>query len=680
METCLDIKGNELTSIALGDDGVVYGLDNDNQITYTLSAECCVRLGYTFDPDDALCYWSDVKNNSSVNVMINSEGNTGGFFIKSENSECNLSLNLDYLFTFKCNKKCELSFDTLKNLSINLIVQSIDNDGNIENFDSINLIDFNNINSFNVENSGVLFDKKTKYCSFFFNNIEQEFISNGYQILDNSFNSNWVNFSKIYSSLETISLNNKKIRVGFNVLNLPCGLSIRVDNIKINANCLEKSKTKSYILNNPSFTFDKVVDNKKTWLFDENNRKHDLKLRETNYSVSEDNLVLNSKEIDLHFSSSNGIEYDFWEFVKKNTDLINSINIDGVDFVKLLGPNWVELNNLNDFIVLLISKLIDVKNNRTINDYPLLKILFYRYINSMYYVGVKSNAFNYNDMLKFIDILDNYWLELIEQFIPSTTIWESTIKLSNTIFDSQKFVYKKYNIHKIDKNLCVENTCDNNLIVNGNLSINLSGWTFPENTWYISNNMARYNGVEIYQNPTIPISQNVLISGKKYKISLKVDLSTSDNSGGGLVHFVKVYAGSNYREITTSGTYEFELTANGSLFSIEANDSDNPCGFNGYGCEFGGIGISNVCVYEIICSEIQQTNNNDILFYQNIDVQEINILNSSEVSNYSGIAIYQINDGSEFYSNINIITPGDNKISGDIIMLSESKDSTNQKL
>lgn len=678
METCKDIKGNQINSIALGDDGVVYGLDNDNLITYTLSAECCENLGYNFDPEDALCYWSDVKNNTNVNVIINSDGNSGGLFIKPEDSKCKFNLGLDYLFVFKCDKKCELSFNKLKDLKINLILQTIDLDGNIDNFDSINLIDFTNLNAFNNDNSGIYFERISKVCEFFFNNIVEEFKINNYLLTNNSFNSSWVTFNKIYDETQTNLLSNKKIRIGFNIENLPCGLSIKVDNINLFSNCLEKSKTKTFILKNPSFSFEKVIDNKKTWLNEESNRIHDLKYRETNYKTSEEDLIFNSKEIDLHFSYNNGIEHDVWVFIKNNPSLINSISIDGVNFEELLGVDWSKINNLKDFNYLLISKLIDVKNCRTLSDYPTLKLLYYRYVNSIMYIGIQSNAFTYNDMIKFIDILDNYWLELIEQFIPSTSIWESTIKITNSIFDNQKFIYKKYNIHKIDGNLCVENTCDNSIVLNGELNSNLLGWDFPPDTWYIGNGMARYNGALIYQVPTIPITQEILIPGKKYKIKLTVDLLTSDNSGGGLVHFVKVYAGTNYREILTSGVYEFELTSNGTLFSIEANDSDNPCGANGYGCDFGGIGISNVCVYEIICNGVEVTTNNDILFSHSIDVQEVNLNDSSSVNNYNKIGIFQINDGSEFYSSVSVIKPGDNKLSGGVIMLSESKDSTNQ--
>ena len=46
-------------------------------------------------------------------------------------------------------------------------------------------------------------------------------------------------------------------------------------------------------------------------------------------------------------------------------------------------------------------------------------------------------------MNDFISLIGTYWVDLIEQVIPSTTIWGSTYKYNNTIFDNNKFKYKK---------------------------------------------------------------------------------------------------------------------------------------------------------------------------------------------------------------------------------------------
>ena len=40
-----------------------------------------------------------------------------------------------------------------------------------------------------------------------------------------------------------------------------------------------------------------------------------------------------------------------------------------------------------------------------------------------------------------------YWVDLIEQVVPATTIWESTYTYRNTVFDTQKYKYRKNNIY-----------------------------------------------------------------------------------------------------------------------------------------------------------------------------------------------------------------------------------------
>ena len=47
-------------------------------------------------------------------------------------------------------------------------------------------------------------------------------------------------------------------------------------------------------------------------------------------------------------------------------------------------------------------------------------------------------------MEQFSNLLGNYWVDIIEQVIPATTIWGSVKIYSNTIFDQQKFKYRSY--------------------------------------------------------------------------------------------------------------------------------------------------------------------------------------------------------------------------------------------
>ena len=46
-------------------------------------------------------------------------------------------------------------------------------------------------------------------------------------------------------------------------------------------------------------------------------------------------------------------------------------------------------------------------------------------------------------MIEYVDALGPYWMKLIEQMIPATTIWMTGVRLENSIFHKQKFVYRR---------------------------------------------------------------------------------------------------------------------------------------------------------------------------------------------------------------------------------------------
>jgi hypothetical protein len=57
-------------------------------------------------------------------------------------------------------------------------------------------------------------------------------------------------------------------------------------------------------------------------------------------------------------------------------------------------------------------------------------------------------------MFEFMDKIGDYWLDLLEQVVPATTIWEGCDNSGkiyrNTIFDNNKFNYKRYSLNFID--------------------------------------------------------------------------------------------------------------------------------------------------------------------------------------------------------------------------------------
>jgi hypothetical protein len=117
---------------------------------------------------------------------------------------------------------------------------------------------------------------------------------------------------------------------------------------------------------------------------------------------------------------------------------------DQIDFNLILTQSLTNTVVLEDFQYIISSELIDAKNRQTISSYATLRALYDRYLNSNLYCGNNSSAFNYMTMEQFSDLVGSYWVDLVEQVIPATTIWGSVRIYSNTIFDQQKFKYRSY--------------------------------------------------------------------------------------------------------------------------------------------------------------------------------------------------------------------------------------------
>ena len=115
-----------------------------------------------------------------------------------------------------------------------------------------------------------------------------------------------------------------------------------------------------------------------------------------------------------------------------------------INIQKLLTSPLSSITTIEDFQYNTTSELIDVKNRQTITSYATLRLLYDRYVNSSIFCNTRSAAFDYYSMEKFGNLIGNYWVDLIEQVIPATTIWGSTRIYTNTIFDKQKYKYKAY--------------------------------------------------------------------------------------------------------------------------------------------------------------------------------------------------------------------------------------------
>jgi hypothetical protein len=315
----------------------------------------------------------------------------------------------------------------------------------------------------------------------------------------NAFASNWLHFHTSITDPNIIGLiANKKIKIGLKINHTCSDICILLDNIELNKSCTSVAETNIFVTTPPGFEIERIRDNKKSWMANNSLTNRNFKItnyagldaiRQTNYDVNDERLVLNSKEIDLDISLASAIETDVWCYIVDNPCLLTGVTncnpcadclyksfqdnecfefmdnnpyefMDGtysgstyqaeccgdnrLDFNSLLTQPLSAVTVVEDFEYFLTSELIDAKNRQTISGYPTLRALYDRYLQSLDFCGTKSSAFDYLTIDQFADLVGDYWVDIIEQVVPSTTIWGSVKVYSNTIFDQQKFKYKAY--------------------------------------------------------------------------------------------------------------------------------------------------------------------------------------------------------------------------------------------
>lgn len=308
------------------------------------------------------------------------------------------------------------------------------------------------------------------------------------------FSSEWLSYSEEITDDEIIEkIKNKKLTISLKVNNTCSDICVLLDNIKLNRDCVNGTKGLITLTQSPGFNLRRVIDNKKSWVNNTSyvdrefliaNSTGGTQIRNTSYGVFDERLVINSKEIDLDMNIASAIETDVWCYINKNNDIlgiydnicsgqtINSCGCgaDCMSFTSLTTTDLTNIDTAENFTEVVSTEMIDVKNRKTISNYATLRALYDRYLTSSLFTTNVSLAYTYDKMNALTKMVGNYWSDVVEQVVPSTTIWGSTKIYANTVFDQQKFQYKKGNLYtcmsnvninefKIyDSNPCVENT------------------------------------------------------------------------------------------------------------------------------------------------------------------------------------------------------------------------------
>jgi len=220
-----------------------------------------------------------------------------------------------------------------------------------------------------------------------------------------------------------------------------------------------------------------TVDNNKSW----SNNEVGFRINQdagynASYFAEEEKFVLNAKNVDLFLAPAQGLLYDIWYMSRKYNF---PIPVEGLNYIppsqcqpapvqnmKLSqsafeasfpnvpypypgGVDWTIISpqpqnkTFFEFAQTLVQNTINVRNRQVAKGYPTLGSIFWKYLESQRLAGVDNDNFNYRTMIEYVNGLGDYWIRLVEQMVPATTIWNGGAKYENMTIHRQKFVYRR---------------------------------------------------------------------------------------------------------------------------------------------------------------------------------------------------------------------------------------------
>jgi len=202
---------------------------------------------------------------------------------------------------------------------------------------------------------------------------------------------------------------------------------------------------------NMGYELTRTYDNQKSWPAGQQLRKNTNAGFNTYYRVSNEKLVMNAKNIDLYLNMGQGLLYDVWDMSRKydypipNSGL-TSPTPSGVDWT-VIDPKPKE-KTFFEFAQSFYNNMINVRNRQTSSDgkgggYPTLQKIYWDYLNSQQAMNIPSNQYTYQKMIDYTLGIGDYWMRLVEQLLPSSTIWMGGQKIENSAFHRQKVVWRR---------------------------------------------------------------------------------------------------------------------------------------------------------------------------------------------------------------------------------------------
>lgn len=202
------------------------------------------------------------------------------------------------------------------------------------------------------------------------------------------------------------------------------------------------------------FGITRVYDNNKSWTDREVGLRRNTQAGyDAYYVVDDERLILNAKNIDMGLNMGQGIIYDIWQMSKKYNYPFPSTGLT-TPYPYPKGVDWTVINpkpkekTFFEFAQTFYRNMINVRNRQTITDgkgggYPTLQSVYWKYLQSDENIGIPSNKYTYQKMIDFTNGIGDYWMKLVEQMIPASTLWMGGQKMENNVLQRQKVVWRR---------------------------------------------------------------------------------------------------------------------------------------------------------------------------------------------------------------------------------------------
>jgi hypothetical protein len=208
------------------------------------------------------------------------------------------------------------------------------------------------------------------------------------------------------------------------------------------------------------FSISRVKDNKKSWVDSETGLRRNTDGNNSFYFVDEEKLVLNAKNVDVFLNPGQALNYDVW-YLSLNYNYpitFSGYSISGNCYCPtylnptildktLIDPNPID-KTFFEFAQTFWQNMINVRDRQYITNgktggYPTLESVYWKYLKSIDFANIPDSLFTYQKMIDYVRGLGDYWIRLVEQMVPATTLWNTGTRFENSAFHRQKFVWRR---------------------------------------------------------------------------------------------------------------------------------------------------------------------------------------------------------------------------------------------